>query len=77
MTTVQELIDALNQVEDKTKEVCIEIDNYGSWHCRDLHIVYEAEEYPHIGVVLSGDIENEQRETRTIYHVDDETRGDD
>lgn len=76
MTTVQELIDALNQVEDKSKEISIELYFAGRWNCHDLHIVYECEEYPYIGVVLSGDIDNEQHETRTVYHIDDENRGD-
>jgi hypothetical protein len=64
--TVQELIDILNTVEDKTKDVNIETEHYGSWNCEDALIVYECKDID-IGIIISSDKWNEQNEDRIVY----------
>lgn len=64
--TVQELIDILNTVEDKTKDVNIETEIHGGWYCKDALIVYECKDID-IGIIISDDKWNEQNEDRIVY----------
>lgn len=64
--TVQELIDILNTVEDKTKDVNIETGDDGDWFCDDALIVYEVKDLD-IGIIISDDIENDQGDYRIVY----------
>lgn len=74
--TVQELIDKLNKVEDKTKPVVIEVKNYNyseheyEYVCNgDPLCVYETTGFE-IGqgiIFISDDSKNEQEEERIEY----------
>ena len=65
--TVQELIDILSKVEDKSKNVNVETSYFeGEYVCQDARIVYECKDLD-IGIIISDDLENEQNEDRIIY----------
>lgn len=66
--TVQELIEILYKVEDKTKDVCVECyDSVDDYHSKDALIVYSLGDEP-IYIIISNDSENKQQDPdRTVY----------
>ena len=65
---VQELIDILLKVEDKSKEVWVECyDLVEGCFSRDALIVYALDDQPE-GIIISNDSENESHDdNRTVY----------
>lgn len=65
---VQELIDILLKVEDKSKKVWVECyDRVDGYFSRDALIVYALDDQPE-GIIISNDSENEsQDDNRTVY----------
>lgn len=65
--TVQELIDILSKVEDKSKKVNTETSYFDEEYvCQDALIVYEVKDFD-FGIIISNDLENGQHEDRIIY----------
>lgn len=68
--TVQDLIDILNKVENKSLNVIVECyDSIDDYHTKDALIVYSLSDEP-IGIIISNDSENRQQDTdRNVYGV--------
>lgn len=66
--TVQELIDILDKVEDKSKDVWVEcFDKLDGYFSRDALIIYALDDQPE-GIIISNDVENESEDDNRIVY---------